>query len=246
MAEDVKRKISDIVGENYVFGAVLYYFGIEFYNYSQKTLFQACAERGLDARKVMDRLESVRKADSEEMVSLQNYPIDLIIEYLKHSHHIFVKERLPYLATLIQNLPAREEVGEDLKIVFPLFVEDFIHHIYQEEDTLFSYVKALNGFLQGNGNPSVVYYLMEKHSLQKYAMEHNEHDDEMKGIRQLTDDYNIPEGASLHLKVILSELKLLESELITHASVENDILFPKALMMEHQARKIFSSKIGLN
>ncbi len=246
MAEDVKRKISDIVGENYVFGAVLYYFGIEFYNYSQKTLYQACAERGLDARKVMDQLEAVNNASKEEKVSLQNYPIELIIEYLKHAHHIFVKERLPYLASLIANFPDREGIAEDLKMVFPLFVEDFIHHIYQEEDTLFTYVNALQNFLQGKGNPSSVYYLMEKHSLQRYAMEHNEHDDEMKGIRQLTDDYAVPGEASLHLRVIMSELKLLEQELITHASIENDILFPKALMMEHHARKLFSDKIGLN
>ncbi|MEJ2005232.1 MAG: hemerythrin domain-containing protein [Cyclobacteriaceae bacterium] len=246
MAEDVKRKIADIVGENYVFGAVLYYFGIEFYNYSQKTLFQACEERGLDAGKVMHQLESVGNASLQEKVSLQNYPIELIIEYLKHTHHIFVKERLPYLATLIENFPSNEGVGEDLKMVFPLFVEDFIHHIYQEEDTLFTYVKALQNFLQGKGNVSQVYYLMEKHSLQRYAMEHSEHDDEMKGIRQLTGDYYIPEGATLHLKVIMSELKLLEEQLITHAGIENDILFPKALMMEHRARKDFSEKIGLN
>jgi len=246
MAEDVRRKIADIVGENYVFGAVLYYFGIEFYNYSQKTLFQACEERGLNAHKVMAHLETVSNASSDEKVSLQNYPIDLIIEYLKHTHHIFVKERLPYLATLIENLPAREEVGNDLKMVFPLFVEDFIHHIYQEEDTLFTYVNALRNFLKGRGNPSQIYYLMEKHSLQRYAMEHSEHDDEMKGIRNLTNDYSLPEDASLHLRVIVSELKLLEEQLVTHAGIENDILFPKALMMEHHARKLFADKIGLN
>ena len=246
MASGVKRKIADSVGENYVLGAVLYYFGIEFYNYSQKTLHQACEERGLDANKVMERLESVGKVTCEEKISLQNYPIELIIEYLKHTHHVFVKERLPYIASLIQHLPVKEEVGDDLKLVFPLFVEDFIHHIYQEEDTLFTYVRALQRFLNGIGNPSEVYYMMEKHSLQKYAMEHHEHDDEMRGIRQLTSDYSVSSSASLHLKVIFSELRLLEEQLITHARVENDILFPKALMMEHHARKLFADKISLN
>ncbi len=246
MASNVQKKISEIVGENYVFGAVLYYFGIEFYNYSNQTLSQACKERGLDAARVMERLESIGNVSCEEKVSLQNYPIELIIEYLKHTHHMFVKERLPYLASLIHNLPSREEISYDLKLVFPLFVEDFIHHIYEEEDTLFSYVHSLQQFLQGNGNPSSIYYMMEKQSLQKYAMEHYEHDDEMKGIRKLTSDYHIPSDASLHLKVIYSELRLLEEQLITHAQVENDILFPKALMMEHKARKLFSEKINLN
>ena len=87
---------------------------------------------------------------------------------------------------------------------------------------------------------------MEKHSIQKYAIEHETHDDEMIGIREITDHYAITPQTSLHVKVLYAELKDFETELRTHAKVENDILFPKALALEKEVKWRFSQKIKLN
>ncbi|MEJ0029806.1 MAG: hypothetical protein WDO15_05305 [Bacteroidota bacterium] len=78
-----------------------------------------------------------------------------------------------------------------MKILFPLFIEDFIHHIYKEEDTLFKYIKVLERAQTGNYNPARLYYMMERHSLQRFAMDHEAHDDEMTGIRKITNDYQL-------------------------------------------------------
>jgi len=245
-----KKKIADIVDNNYVNASVLYYFGISFFDYSEETLEQACLEKGLDVNIVIKKLEADPGDNSSDLLALQEYPIDLIIEYLKHAHYIFIKQKLPYLAQLIKNLEVKkgihEGISKDLKFVFPLFVEDFIHHIYEEEDTLFSYVADLNGYIRGNTNASVVYMQMEKNSLQKFAMEHEQHDDEMRGIRNITNDYKVAEGTSLPLKVIYSELQKLEEDLKTHARIENEVLFPKALQLEKEAVMKFQSKIKLN
>lgn len=243
------RKIIDIVDDNYVHASVLFYFGIEFYDYSQKTLEQACQERGLNVNSVIQKLESVYHCE-EKNLSLREYPAELIIEYLKHTHYIFIKQKLPYIARLIESFKAGHGeysfIEKDLKFVFPLFVEDFIHHIYQEEDTLFSYIIALNKFTKSKCNISRVYYLMEKHSLQRYAVEHSEHDDEMKGIRKITNNYAFDNNTPLHIRIIYEELKDLEKSLITHAKIENDILFPKALMLEKEVKLHFKETIRFN
>ena len=244
-----KKRINDIVDDNYVYASVLFYLGIEFYHYSEKTLEQVCIDKGLDIQTVINRLESVSNKD-EDKLQLSGYPIDLIVEYLKHTHYIFIKEKLPYIARLIENLRTDSKIisatEKDLQFVFPLFVEDFIHHVYQEEDSLFSYILLINKFLNGKANPSKVYFEIEKHSLQKYAVEHEEHDDEMKGIRRITNNYTCNDKSPLHLKVIYAELQQLEKELITHAKVENEILFPKALMLERQAKHLIQEKIQYN
>ncbi|MTI21798.1 iron-sulfur cluster repair di-iron protein [Fulvivirga sp. RKSG066] len=246
-----KKKIADIVDNNYVNASVLYYFGISFFDYSEETLEQACIEKGLDVKMVVKKLEADPNSGPGDFLALQEYPIDLIIEYLKHTHFIFIKQKLPYLAQLIKNSSLKAEdyytaIAKDLKFVFPLFVEDFIHHIYEEEDTLFSYIASLNDYLNGGGNPSVMYWKMENNSLQKFAMEHEQHDDEMRGIRNITNDYELVEGASLPIKVIYSELQTLEEDLKTHARIENEVLFPKALQLEKEAILKFQSKIKLN
>ena len=242
-------RIAELVDQNYVHAYVLFYFGIRFYEYSEFTLEQVCQQRGLKVDQVVKELESPTHLQEADL-PLVSYPIDLIIEYLKHSHFLFIKHKLPYIARLVESFKANHEdyknVERDLKLVFPLFVEDFIEHIYEEEDTLFHYIQALERASRGNYIHSNLYYLLEKNSVQKFAMEHEAHDDEMEGIRKITKDYTLGTHAPIHVKVIYNELKAFEKSLITHARIENEILFPKAMAIENKVRKTFFEKSRFN
>jgi regulator of cell morphogenesis and NO signaling len=243
------KRIAQLVDENYVHAYVLFYFGIRFDEFPEFTLEQACMEKGLKTEQVVRELESpthLKEAD----LPLISYPIDLIIEYLKHSHFLFIKHKLPYIARLVADFRAEHEdyqiMERDLKTVLPLFVEDFIHHIYEEEDTLFRYIKALERASRGNYIPTRLYCLIEKHSVQKFAVEHEVHDDEMEGIRKITNNYLIRPETPLHVKVIYQELKEFEKSLITHARIENEILFPKAMALESKVKQTFFNKSNQN
>lgn len=235
-------RLQELVDKNYVHGYVLFYLGIRFYEYSELTLAQVCERRGLKVEQIIRELEfptHLKEAD----LPLISYPVDLIIEYLKHSHFLFIKHKLPYIARLVESFKAQHDdylqVERDLKMVFPLFVADFIEHIYEEEDTLFHYILALEKASKGKFSPGKLFHLMEKNSVQKFAMEHEAHDDEMEGIRKITRNYQLLEPAPLHVKVIYSELKSFATSLITHARIENEILFPKAMGIEAKVKKRF-------
>ena len=242
-------RISDLVDQNYVHAYVLFYFGIQFYEYSTLTLDQACKQRGLKTDQVIREMESPTYLQEADL-PLVSYPIDLIIEYLKHSHFLFIKHKLPYIARLVETFKANhadyQSVERDLKIVFPLFVEDFIEHIYEEEDTLFSFIQSLERASRKSYIPTRLYYLLEKNSVQKFAMDHEAHDDEMEGIRNITKDYTLNANAPLHVKVLYSELKNFEKSLITHARIENEILFPKAMALENKVKLAFFEKTKFN
>jgi len=244
------KRIRELVDQENVRAYVLYYFGIKFYEYSEQTLEQVCLEKGLKLDQVLRELESPTENFQEADLPLVSYPIDLIIEYLKHAHFVFVKHKLPFMARLVDSFKADhkelEPVERDLKELFPLFLEDFIHHIYEEEDTLFRYIRILEKASKGSYNPSQLYYLMEKNSLQRFAMDHEAHDDEMRGIRRITNDYTLGPEAPLHVKVIYSELRGFEKNLKTHARIENEILFPKAMILENQVKKLFEEKVKYN
>lgn len=241
--------IHELVDKNYVHGYVLFYLGIRFYEYSELTLAQVCEQRGLKVEQVVRELEApthLKEAD----LPLISYPVDLIIEYLKHSHFLFIKHKLPYIARLVESFKAQHndylQIERDLKIVFPLFVEDFIEHIYEEEDTLFHYILALEKASKGNFSQGKLYYLMEKNSVQKFALGHEAHDDEMEGIRKITKDYRLFDSAPLHVKVIYNELEAFEKSLITHARIENEILLPKAMGIESKVKKRFFEQAKFN
>lgn len=243
------RRITEIVEQDNVRAYVLYYFGIRFYEYSDKTLEEVCRDRGLNVNQVVQELESPNHVLSEESLPLVSYPIDLIIEYLKHAHFLFVKHKLPYISKLVESFnpgDTHAAIAKDLKTLFPLFVDDFIHHIYEEEDTLFRYISLLDKVGRERYNPSRLFYMMERHSLRRFSAEHEVHDDEMEGIRKITNDYSVNADTPLHVRVIYSELKELEKSLQTHARIENEILFPKAMVLENKVKQMFQEKIRLS
>ena len=244
------QRIDHLVGQDYVRASVLNYFGIQFYDYSEMTLKEVCLARGLNVEQVVQELERPLSLLEEENLPLVSYPIDLIIEYLKHAHYLFVKRKLPFISKLIENFktenPSYAAIAKDLRTLFPLFVEDFIHHIYQEEDTLFSYIHQLERARQKGTLNTNLYYLMESHSLQRFSIEHEVHDDEMAGIRRITNDYHSTSETPLHVKVLYCELTRLEKSLQTHARIENHILFPKAMTLEGQVRQLITEKVKFN
>ncbi|MGE0770141.1 MAG: iron-sulfur cluster repair di-iron protein [Cyclobacteriaceae bacterium] len=244
------RRIGDIVDQDNVRAYVLYYLGIRFYEYSEQTLEEVCQKKGLRIEQVVKELESPNENFNEADIPLISYPIDLIIEYLKHAHFIFVKHQLPFISRMVEsfqaNHPQYDQVEKDLKVLFPLFLEDFIHHIYEEEDTLFGYIRTLERAAKGTYNPSRLYRLLEKNSLQLFAMEHEAHDDEMEGIRKITNNYALGQDAPLHVKVIYSELTRFEKSLQVHARIENEILFPKAMLLEDTVKRSLAEKVKLN
>jgi regulator of cell morphogenesis and NO signaling len=87
---------------------------------------------------------------------------------------------------------------------------------------------------------------MEKYSIQQHAINNDIHDDEMKGIRNITNDYSLDKNTPLHIKVVYAELESFEKSLITHARIEDEIFFPKALMLEREVKIILQQKMRSN
>jgi regulator of cell morphogenesis and NO signaling len=111
---------------------------------------------------------------------------------------------------------------------------------------LFHFILALERASRQHYVPTKLYYLLEEHSIRHFAVDHEAHDDEMQGIRNITRDYALPAGAPLHVKVLYNELKGFEKSLITHARIENEILFPKAMELEEKVRLMFFGKAKFN
>lgn len=251
------KSLAEIVSENYSYGAVLHQFGIDFFKYPYKTLEAICKSRHISPTMVTRELELKSLYDQKESYAthfarLAQYPVDMVIDSLRQSHRIFMRRRLPYMTELIAHtqLPDRcspyYEIVNDLKIAFPLFAEDFIHHILEEEAEIFSHILRLDDVVYHQMPLSKIYFAMESHSIIKFAAAHTTDDDDMTGIREMTNNYAIQEDTPFMLKVLYTELLAFEKELSEHATIENQILIPKALKLEATVKKIFKEKIKYN
>ena len=233
------QTIADLLTQNHAYGLGLHGYGISVIEESGRTLAEACEARGLHPGIVVTTLESQAQA-RHVTPQVQHMPIELVIRYLRHMHGVFIKQRLPFLRYLISGLETDADhhvLGQDLQLIFPLFAEDFIVHIYEEEDQLFTYIGQLLEATAKGAYLSRYWFLVENHSIASIAGAHEVHDDEMAGIRRLTDDYRIQPGMPLPLQMLYYELTCFERDLRIHAGVENNVLFPKALKLEAYVRK---------
>ncbi|RED99571.1 hemerythrin domain-containing protein [Marinoscillum furvescens] len=230
-----QQTIRSLVDENYVYARALSYLGVEFYLCPDRKLKDVCQEMGLKKSQVLKAFYLFDRSHRFSFSELKNYPIEIVIEYLKHSHHMFIKEKLPYIAGLVNNYHS-----EDLKLIFPEFVEEFINHIYEEEDTVFTYIDQLLEIDKGKFQS--IFTLDSAMSLRQIHREHRE-EDELEGIRNLVEELTL---SDLHGQVIEREIKAFDREMWYHAEIENKILFPKAIALEAMVKSKIDELTKLN
>ena len=228
-------KVFDVVSNDFKYAKVLNSFGINFYDHYDLTIDQICKLKGLSSNSIHGYRVSMDESFDLDFKTLESSPINLVIEYLKHNHSYFTKNKLPYIENLIASLSVDSksyDFFEDLKFIFPLFYEDFVDHILDEEKHIFSYIQNLYQLEDDGKSHAKIFFDMKKISLKKISKEHLEEDSEMAGIRGLTKNYSLKNIENLHLKVIFQELKAFDQELDVHSNIENKILFPRALDLE--------------
>ncbi len=234
-----EKTIREVIDENYVYARALHYLGIEFFENPDSKLKDVCAERGLDRKKVIKSFYEFDSCHRFSFKQLETYPLALLTEFLKHSHHVFIKDKLPYIVHLAKSFNG----NAGLQGLLPEFVEEFIRHIYEEEDTTFKYIQLLLA-IQGGREKAPFSKMMayEGYSLTD-EFEHHQDDDELDGIRVLLSTID---QSTLHGKVLVSEIKAFDREMIYHAEIENNIFFPKAIALEAEVKNKLSALRTLN
>jgi len=231
--------IGSLVDENYVYARALSYLGVDFYLHHDRKLLEICEELNISKDQVLKAFYLFDQSHRFSFTELNHLPLEIVVEYLKHTHHVFIKDKLPYIARLIN----QHNALEDLKLIFPEFVDEFVNHIYEEEDTLFHYLDTLIKIEKGHHkNPLASLWKHRGLKLSKIFDEHQEAD-ELAGIRNLAEEYQHPD---LLAKVIIQEIKAFDREMWYHAEIENKILFPKALELEKSVWKRLTELTKLN
>jgi regulator of cell morphogenesis and NO signaling len=248
MMEDYgKKTIAELIEENHQFAFLMHFYGMSFVHFPDGTFGDLCKQYGYDPQVLIERFKAVQTIEDPSPDQLQTLPLDLVLEYLRHQHYTYIKQRLPYLAAIIKDLPEDIVIGaEEIQLIFPFFMEDFIHHMYEEEDTLFRHIQTMTQALDNNWGLWELHLLLEQTSVNALALKHTMEDDDMEGIRQLTLNYAVNADTPLALRVVFLELKAMEKDLKVHARIENEILFPKAMQLEQALRDRMRALFRLN
>jgi len=232
-----KSIVGELVAADYRTASVFHAHGIDFCCRGNRPVEEACAENKVDVNQLLYKLEDVSNSGQGGTVDYQSWPLDLLIDYIVKKHHRYVRtkseEIKPFLAKIADVHGDRHPELLDVKELFYGATEALAQHMQKEEQLLFPYVESL---VQAEGNstkPTAIGFdSLEAFIAETMQTEHETEGERFRTIAGLTNDYTPPADGCRTYEVTLAMLREFEQDLHHHIHLENNILFPKAVMLE--------------
>ncbi len=197
--------------------------GIDFCCGGGQPLSAACSAKGVDVQQVLGELENELAGPSTEEVRWDEQPLSDLVDHILSTYHEPLKEELPRIEAMMRKVHSvhgdkdQERFDALLKTVL-LIKADIDQHLPKEEQILFPMIKSGQG-----GMAQGPMHVME--------MEHEDLGGMLRKVRELTNDYTVPEGACNTWRALWVGLEELERSLHEHIHLENNILHPRARQM---------------
>jgi len=225
-----------IVAADFRAAAVLDGFGLDFCCGGRQTLEEACARRGLAPDAVMEQLEALGEKPGTDDTPDSTWRASDLITFVVEKHHAYIKRQLPVIGERLEKL-VRVHGGRHPELVgvashFKELADELRLHMRKEEQILFPFVSALEAAVNGSGPAPNDLFGTVRNPIRMMEAEHEAAGDELAVIRALTDDYRVPDDACATYRVCFDELRAFDLDLRAHVHAENNILFPKAVLLE--------------
>src|SRR5690606_14361050 len=208
--------------------------GIDFCCGGKKTLKEAVAELGLTEAQVKEELAKAEAAGGGQAThDFDSWDLGFLADYIYNVHHKYIRESGPVIEQLAEKVASRH--GAVHPELFGLakglkeLMAELYSHVQKEERVLFPAIKTL----EGNGESGQMAIGIEG-PVHMMEAEHDSAGDELKALRKLTKDYELPADACNSYTYLFDKIKEFENDLFQHIHLENNILFPKALKLENE------------
>jgi regulator of cell morphogenesis and NO signaling len=213
--------------------------GIDYCCGGSRSLNDACMHAHLALKDVLSELEQGSAFRPESESNGKNFSGGTLAELVEHivsTHHGYVKQELPRLQQLLKKVvsvhgPAHPELGS-IQQVFQAMSAELSSHMMKEEHILFPYIVALENAV-GNRRPAPrPAFGTVSNPVHMMELEHDSAGTALKEIKNLSSNYEPPEGACFSYRTLYTALKDFENDLHQHIHLENNLLFPRAIAME--------------
>jgi regulator of cell morphogenesis and NO signaling len=164
------------------------------------------------------------------------FPIELIVDYVKRTHALYLQKTLPEIEQSILLIhdyyTPSHPLLQKLHSFFQRYYTDLSTHLEEEETKLLPYILLL---VKAEKDESAIpEFLLQKgeYSIRKFVDGHHDTEDELTEMRRTISGYTPPPTNESLYRILLLQLESFEQDLRVHARMEEDVLIPKALTLE--------------
>lgn len=234
----LEKTIGEMVAEDYRIAQVFKNHKIDFCCKGNRSIEQVAEKNNLDLDVLLEEIDLVKNQSSNDNTDFKLWPLDLLADYIEKKHHRYVETQIPILKQYLSKLckvhglrhPELFEITEH----FNTSAGELSMHMKKEELMLFPWVRKMVKALQLHETLDRPHFGTVKNPISTMMQEHENEGDRFRLIAELSNDYTPPADACSTYRVAFSLLKEFEEDLHRHIHLENNILFPKAEILEQK------------
>ena len=213
---ETSQTLGDIAAAHPAATRVFLRYRLDFCCGGQRSLADACERAGLDPTAIADEIAAEANGGATEQGWLSR-PLPALADYIKERYHETLRRDVPALieaARRVQRVhAAKPDVPKGLAEHLLWFWTELQAHMDKEENILFPMIA------RGARGPAT--YM----PVRALTHEHDTHAADLARIRALTNDLETPPHACATWRALYDGLAHLESELMEHIHLENNVLF---------------------
>ncbi|NLZ72611.1 MAG: iron-sulfur cluster repair di-iron protein [Bacteroidales bacterium] len=231
--------IGELVAQDYRAASVFQKYGIDFCCQGNRTISDACTEKEIDIDSVLNELKAIENAtNSAAGIDFKSWPLDLLADYIEKTHHRYVEDKSPELMGYLDKI--REVHGENNTELYKInelmqqTVGNLAQHMKKEELILFPFIRKMENAKRTGESLKEPGFGSIQSPIDEMESEHSAEGDRLRDIETLSNNYTPPEDACNTYRVTFAMLKEFQDDLHLHIHLENNILFPKSILMEKE------------
>ena len=230
--------VREVVARDFRAASVFEKHSIDFCCHGNISLEEACSKSGATLKEIQNELAILSFSITNEGETYNTWDLDFLAEYIVRTHHRYVKESIPNISAHLEKVVKKhgEHHPEVIRIneFFREVAEELVRHMSKEELVLFPYIKTMVNSSKNNNPLARPHFGSITNPIRMMEAEHENAGKKLEAIYTLTNGFTIPADACATFEVTYKELNQFEADLHKHIHLENNILFPKAIVLEQQ------------
>jgi regulator of cell morphogenesis and NO signaling len=212
-------------------------FKIDYCCGGNRSISDACIARGIDEGQLWERIDqAIKNNETSESIEPEHLQPSHLATYIVSKHHTFTMREIERLTPLMAKVALKHGGTHpelyDLQGIFTSLAESLVPHMKKEENILFPYIEELEMAIKSNLPQPVSHFGTVQNPIRMMMAEHDVDGERLRQMRELTNDYALPEGACPSFTALYAGLQDLERDLNRHIHLENNVLFPAAAQLE--------------
>ncbi len=242
MGNTKKSTVGSFVANDYRAASVFQKYGIDFCCRGGISIEEVSHNNNIDTEVLLSELQEAVNQPNNEGIDFRTWPLDLLADYIEKTHHRYIVRTVPAINQYLDKLC--EVHGENHPELFPIAAEfakaanNLAAHMVKEEKLLFPVIRQMVEAKSNGETLAKPEFGTVENPIAVMMQEHDAEGERFRTIAGFSNNYTTPADGCRTYQVAFETLKEFESDLHKHIHLENNILFPKAVLLEAEFNRL--------